>query len=240
MEIKYNITGKDRKALVVSIAEIIDTAISYKGAPSFAYEIGAYTVSRNGTLSFADGTDAEALLRALDERGYTPEQPSTKLTVEIPKERLTETGLQNLDRLIASKGNLIRKAIGAESLAYEVRDDIITFPWFTMTGDSGEGLAYSQLVAALVEMASAAKRITAQPAEYDNEKYAFRCFLLRLGFIGDEYKASRKILLRNLTGSSAFKSGNPKVQEMVEHINGDAGLYDDVMSLQDEDAADNE
>jgi len=41
----------------------------------------------------------------------------------------------------------------------------------------------------------------------ENEKYAFRCFLLRLGFIGAEYKIERKILLRNLTGSSAFKSG---------------------------------
>ncbi len=33
--------------------------------------------------------------------------------------------------------------------------------------------------------------------------HAFRCFLLRLGFIGDEYKTTRKILLRNLTGSYA-------------------------------------
>lgn len=39
------------------------------------------------------------------------------------------------------------------------------------------------------------------------QKKAFRCFLLRLGFIGSEYKAERKILLRNLTGSSAFKNG---------------------------------
>jgi hypothetical protein len=43
-----------------------------------------------------------------------------------------------------------------------------------------------------------------------DEKYAFRCFLLRLGFIGDEYKKSRKILLKNLSGSSAFKSGSAK------------------------------
>lgn len=40
-----------------------------------------------------------------------------------------------------------------------------------------------------------------------HHKYAFRCFLLRLGFIGNAYKADRKILLRNLSGSSAFKSG---------------------------------
>ena len=43
--------------------------------------------------------------------------------------------------------------------------------------------------------------------ETDNDKYAFRCFLLRLGFIGSEYKSERKILLRNLTGSSAFRNG---------------------------------
>ena len=38
----------------------------------------------------------------------------------------------------------------------------------------------------------------------------FRCFLLRLGFIGEEYKTERKILLKSLSGSSAFKSGAKK------------------------------
>jgi hypothetical protein len=50
------------------------------------------------------------------------------------------------------------------------------------------------------------KRVTAKPKENENEKYSFRCFLLRLGFIGDAFKADRKILLANLNGSSAFKS----------------------------------
>ena len=45
---------------------------------------------------------------------------------------------------------------------------------------------------------------------HQNEKYAFRCFLLRLGFIGDEFKADRKILLSKLDGSAAFKSGAKK------------------------------
>ena len=52
--------------------------------------------------------------------------------------------------------------------------------------------------------------ITAKPKENENEKYAFRCFLLRLGFIGDEYKTDRKVLLANLDGSSAFKAGAKK------------------------------
>lgn len=60
------------------------------------------------------------------------------------------------------------------------------------------------------------KRINATEKEVDNEKYAFRCFLLRLGFIGNEYKAERKILLRNLSGSSAFKTPKPEKTYRVE------------------------
>ena len=41
--------------------------------------------------------------------------------------------------------------------------------------------------------------------EVENEKYAFRCFLLRLGFIGDDNKTARRILLQNLSGNSAFR-----------------------------------
>ena len=55
-------------------------------------------------------------------------------------------------------------------------------------------------------MAKTQKRVTAKEKDVDNEKYTFRCFLLRLGFIGAEYKEDRKILLRNLSGSSAFKA----------------------------------
>ena len=67
--------------------------------------------------------------------------------------------------------------------------------------------AYTHFISALCEMARNQKRITVKEKETPNEKYAFRCFLLRLGFIGKEYKEERKILLRNLTGSSAFKGG---------------------------------
>ena len=62
-------------------------------------------------------------------------------------------------------------------------------------------------------MSKDAKRVTAKEKDVDNEKYAFRCFLLRLGFIGTEYKAERKILLRNLDGSSAFKAGRDGEQK---------------------------
>ena len=57
-----------------------------------------------------------------------------------------------------------------------------------------------------MEKSSRTDACNATEKDVTNEKYAFRCFLLRLGFIGAEYKADRKILLKNLTGSSAFKT----------------------------------
>ena len=73
-----------------------------------------------------------------------------------------------------------------------------------------ELIAYEQFICRICDMARNQKRINAKEKEVDNEKYAFRCFLLRLGFIGDEHKVTRKILLRNLSGSSAFKAGSAK------------------------------
>ena len=57
-------------------------------------------------------------------------------------------------------------------------------------------------------MAKTQKRVTATEKPAENEKLAMRLFLVRLGFIGDEYKTARKILLRNLAGNSSWKSGH--------------------------------
>ena len=72
-------------------------------------------------------------------------------------------------------------------------------------------IAAMNFITALCHMAKNAKRITAKEKEVPNEKYAFRCFLLRLGFIGQEYKCIRKELLKRLAGSSAFRT--PKESE---------------------------
>ena len=50
--------------------------------------------------------------------------------------------------------------------------------------------------------------MTAVEKPIENAKFTMRLFLIRLGFIGDEYKTARKILLRNLTGNSSWKSGH--------------------------------
>ena len=220
MKINYNIQGPKRKELVKLIADFTGYEAKYCGAPTFAYEVGGYVVDKNGTVTLAPNTPDEAverMIQMLYDNGFSGEFESAQepeieagLTVMIPKETLSEGAMANLERLVESKGNLIRKALGVEQLPILVTDETVSFPWFPGEPTADEVKAYTHLVTALCEMARNQKRITAKEKETDNEKYAFRCFLLRLGFIGSEFKAERKILLRNLTGSSAFKSGAKK------------------------------
>ena len=168
------------------------------------------------------------------------EDSGDSLILSYPRKDISDAALENLRLLVASKELLIKKVLGANALPIEVTDEAVSFPWFAGFPQPGEINAYAHFTGKLIGMAKTQKRVTAKEKETDNEKYAFRCFLLRLGFIGDEYKAARKILLRNLSGSGAFKSGNPKVQEIAKRINADADLYDDVMSLQDKEVESDE
>ncbi len=168
------------------------------------------------------------------------EDSGDSLILSYPRKDISDAALENLRLLVASKELLIKKVLGANALPIEVTDEAVSFPWFAGFPQPEEISAYAHFTGKLIGMAKTQKRVTAKEKETDNEKYAFRCFLLRLGFIGDEYKAARKILLRNLSGSGAFKSGNPKVQEIAKRINADADLYYDVMSLQDKEVESDE
>ena len=225
MTITINAQGAERKRLVKTIAEWLGEDVHYCGAPTFAYEIGRFTVEKSGSLTFSDMLDSEVVERLLEhiyDEGFDIDQSHTEeddtdstenvigdlsgISIQLPASEFTESTLANLQAIIDAKGNLIKKALKAEALPVNRLGDRIDFPWFRPYADPQEVQAYMHFVTALCEMAKTQKRITAKEKEVDNEKYAFRCFLLRLGFIGEQFKAERKILLRNLTGSSAFKS----------------------------------
>ena len=70
--------------------------------------------------------------------------------------------------------------------------------------------AYTEFISLLCKLSKELKRASSTETPVTNEKYAFRCFLLRLGFIGSEYKKERKILLQNLSGNSSWKNGAPE------------------------------
>ena len=216
MKLHYNATGPDRKELVGVISQTLGMKPVYKGMPTSAYAVDNILVEKDGTVVYDERTDQdtiEAVIIALAAAGFhaetgteEPEKP-TGVAIQMPLSIFTESQLQNLYALVAAKGSLIKKALGAEKLPINVVGNKLDFPWFPRYESPDEVKAYMHLVTAICDMARNQKRITAKEKPVDNDKYAFRCFLLRLGFIGNECKAERKILLRNLSGSSAFKSG---------------------------------
>ena len=263
MKVNYNIQKEERKAMVAVVSKVLGEKPVYCGAPTFSYKIGAFEITKDGSLCFDDALDEATVARvrtALREAGFTSEdwenegicadtgakEPSTtesatsetpcedtaqndstptetadaeadssedSLSISLPRSLFTETALQNLDALLLSKGRLIRHAFDIREATYTLEGDRITFAWLHGTITDETAKAYAEFISKLCLMARTQKRVTAKEKIVDNEKYAFRCFLLRLGMIGSAYKESRKILMQNLTGSSAFKSGHRKEDE---------------------------
>ena len=229
MTVTTNAQGRDRKQLVQTIAKWLNEPIRYAGAPTFNYEVGGVTINKDAELAFDTAFSDEAierLLLHLNNEGYdiirffgsedAPEDEKSTFCISMPHTLFTEEALTNLRSILASKEGLICKALGVNDIPVIETDEKLSFPWFDEVLTPEELEAYELFICKLCDMARTQKRITAKEKEVDNEKYAFRCFLLRLGFIGEEYKTARKILLQNLTGSSAFKGGQSKEDTQCE------------------------
>ncbi|MGI5965433.1 MAG: amidoligase family protein [Anaerotruncus rubiinfantis] len=72
---------------------------------------------------------------------------------------------------------------------------------------AGQLKSYIQLCLALSQMAKEVRTASPKPQQNENPKYAMRTWLLRLGFIGDEFKTARDLLTKRLDGDAAFRSG---------------------------------
>ena len=274
MNIHYNVTGAERKALATALGEILNQPVIYRGTPTFSYEIGEHIIDRGGTMVLpqnASYEEVQPIVAALKERGYegtvdgepnfyeqhlieidteqaacidaaleesmrevadpntrlltheevfrplrkqfqydVPEpdaDDSNKLVIEIPLDGFTDKAIENLGKIVASKNQLIKKALGVDSLHIDIADGKLSFPWFILTGADGEMDAYLRFITAICKMAKNQKRVSAKERPLENDKFTMRLFLIRLGFVGSEFKAARKILLKNLTGNTAWKDG---------------------------------
>ena len=223
MVIQFNVNGEDRKAMVKAIEDELGVKATYLGVPSCAYQIGSFKVGKLGELEFADGEMTEEVSKVIDAciraTGVTPEglpdnesaqeeaentqEEAPTLTISVPMDKVK---VGNLTALVDAKAGLIRTALGVQDLRIDVGAEKVSFPWFSGDLDADTIQAYTQFVEALCKMSVNQKRVQAKEKPVENEKYAFRCFLLRLGFIGAEYKQTRKVLLKNFEGSSAFRT----------------------------------
>ncbi|MCD8110241.1 MAG: hypothetical protein LUE14_09105 [Clostridiales bacterium] len=282
----------NRKVLVRRLEELTGERSVYTLMPRCAYEIGAYTVEKDGTLTVEEGgADLDILNTLLEEGlivGELPEEavetepeeedeeaeaeelteetesemeqaePETEseeietaaeeapayIDISFPTDKHTGTSLRNLVYLLYSRGPAINKAVGThflveKSLVDALSDDAcvksqetfrraiadyedtdgnglgmegitITPEQITLHGfpnsDADRVKACTELAALMNEMAIKQKRIQAKEITAENEKYAFRIWLLRLGMNGSEYKQTRKLLMENLDGNSAFRT----------------------------------
>jgi len=224
-QFSQKITGQERKVIAAVIAEAVGDTVKYAGAPTFAYEAGderlagswlvdKESVVHSPEIDFAEVKQIRPVIDALNIAGLSVEG---LVTIKLAASEFSETSLANLENLIKSKESLIKKALQIEKeIEVSVTDQTVSLDFGRATLNTDELLAYLTLALKLIEQAKTQKRVSAREKPADNEKYAFRCFLLRLGFIGEEYKKERKVLLQQLPGNAAFKAGGRAVVQEAD------------------------
>lgn len=238
-------TVADRKQLVNTFGERLGIKPEYKGAPTFKYQIGPYTILKDGSIEVEDAEADLTLLRTLHTEGLVDDswdEDRTVIEVTLPLAGHTGQTLTNLTFMMASKATLINKSIRCMG-AFQINErfiealvekapatteefmqlaegvnanDINSGLEFTPEGISFIGFptsenpdvvkAYMDLASLMNKQAISQKRVKFEAPVTDNEKYAFRVWLIRLGMNGADYKATRKILLDNLSGNCAFRT----------------------------------
>lgn len=169
-EIRFTLESKQRPKLAQEIGNLLGTAPHYERVPSCAYDIAGYRLDKEGVLHIPEGVEEETvedLILQLRECGFqddaevTEEVPvqQEKLTIAIPKDSLTDTALENLQKIIANKQTLFQRAFRMDSTEIEITDEKINFIWFPYTVDGDEIAAYTQFISRLCDMARDAKRV---------------------------------------------------------------------------------
>ena len=157
----------------------------------------------------------EDIADEIDEPVAAIDDDPTDLSVSLP-DNLSDEAYSNLEKIIASKQTLMKHAFQSEAITVERKDGQIIFSGFTAS-DGEHTDAYLRYITLLTKFVKEAKRVTGKDYPVDNEKFAFRCFIIRIGMVGAEYKKARKILLENLTGNSSWKNGAPEKATDVEN-----------------------
>jgi len=210
----------ERKALLIPFGEKAGQSVQYAGAPTFAYTAAGWSVDKSNMVSspvFEIDDELENIAHLpelLRDVGAVPEGPLT-LTI-ISDDPSDEIRASIMQALLQSKETLIYSAFGTDrGLAVTAVDKGYTFPFFSASLDHSYITAAIQFAHCIYEQSFQQKRVTSKDKPVENEKYAFRCFLLRIGMIGKEYSLARKTLLASLSGNSSFRNGErPRTAEI--------------------------
>ena len=235
----------DRKENVKSMELILGMKAKYQGPPTFAYVIGSFTVDRNGSVETDTEEEGISMKQELTARGLA-EADETTLKVELPMTGMTADAVRNLLYMTHSKQYLLKKSIGADTikvsdklverlqgeeaadleavlriigeeqpLGIAFSEERISFTGFPF--DAQRVKAYTELAALMVKGAKEAKRVNPKETVEENEKYYMRIWLGRLGLDGKDAKETRRVLLENLKGHTAFRTEADKEKWMEKN-----------------------
>ena len=203
------VSGQERKFIAAVVGEAIGDSSHYTGVPACVYQIGRWTLDKESVLHSPELEESEfpsvrQVLSAL-QAGF---QTEGFLAVTIPD--MEEQASKNFRNILKSKQQLLKNALQSDK---EIQLDENSLSCFYATLDADTILAYIALTVKLCDLAKTLRYASPVERPVENQKYAFRCFLLRLGFIGKKYKTERKILLAPLEGNTAFKN---RVQTRID------------------------
>lgn len=235
----------DRKEIVKAMELILGMKAKYQGPPTFAYVIGSFTVDRNGSVETDTEEEGISMKQELTARGLA-EADETTLKVELPMTGMTADAVRNLLYMIHSKQYLLKKSIGADTIKVSDKlverlqgeeaadleavlriigeeqpfgiafsEERISFTGFPF--DAQRVKAYTELAALMVKGAKEAKRVNPKETVEENEKYYMRIWLVRLGLDGKDAKETRRVLLENLKGHTAFRTEADKEKWMEKN-----------------------
>ena len=125
--------------------------------------------------------------------------------ISFPLENYDEGALSRLKSIIDSKANLMKKVFETDDLSFKTENNELRFEWFNGSTTPEELKAYSEFLVKLCHSAKEQQRVNATEKPIVNERYQWRCFLLRLELIGPEFKETRAMLMKNLSGNSAWR-----------------------------------
>lgn len=227
-------TAENRKDVVKAMEEIMGVKAKYQGPPTFNYQIGNCTVDKEGNVECETEEQKNDLTSQLTEKGVIGET-DTEVNIDIPLEGHTAESLKNLVFMIHSKQYLIEKSVGRVALRMPEKlverlqntetqsraemiqiimteepygltfsEERIRFNKFPL--EPAKQTAYCTLLAMMCSSAKGQTRVLPTETKEENEKYYMRAWLVRIGLGGKGGKETRKILLSNLKGHSAFRT----------------------------------
>ena len=134
------------------------------------------------------------------------QDPGYGLVITLPT-ILDERELDRLVELVNAKSDLISKSLGTSQLSIRSTEEGVSFPWWDELPEFEKITAYTEFLTNLVAYAKRIRRtVTRSTSQVSNEKYELRSLLYRIGLSGKKNAEVRKILLKPLSGNSAWKT----------------------------------